>query len=82
MVSTTPAGAADNLVGVVPDDPGLLFDVVYDPWPTVLAARWAAAGGRVLSGLDLLVHQAVGQVALMTGRTVPVDVLRAAVRPT
>ncbi len=82
VVSTTPAGAADNLVGVVPDDPGLLFDVVYDPWPTVLAARWAAAGGRVLSGLDLLVHQAVGQVALMTGRTVPVDVLRASVRPT
>lgn len=80
VVSTTPAGASDSLVGAVPDDPGLLFDVVYDPWPTALAAGWTAAGGRVLSGLDLLVHQAVGQVALMTGRTVPVEVLRTAVR--
>ncbi len=82
VVSTTPAGASDSLVGDVPQAPGLLFDVVYDPWPTVLAAGWATAGGRVLGGLDLLVHQAVGQVALMTGRSVPVEVLRVSVRRT
>lgn len=79
VVSTTPPGASDGLVGIVPSTPGLLFDVVYDPWPTPLAAVWSRGGGRVLGGLDLLVHQAVGQLALMTGQGVPVEVLRAAV---
>ncbi|MCX5176803.1 shikimate dehydrogenase [Streptomyces virginiae] len=68
VLSTTPKGAADVLVRAVPARPGVLFDVVYDPWPTALAAAWSAAGGSVLSGLDLLVHQATRQVELMTGR--------------
>jgi shikimate dehydrogenase len=78
VVATTPKGAADALAARVPDVPGVLFDVLYDPWPTPLAAAWAAAGGTVLGGLDLLVHQAVLQVELMTGATVPVEVLRRA----
>jgi shikimate dehydrogenase len=81
VVSTTPAGSTDELATSVPGDPHLLFDVVYDPWPTRLAGSWQAAGGVVLSGLDLLVHQAVDQVALMTGRAVPASVLRGAVTP-
>lgn len=68
IVATAPAGAADALAGVVPTTPGVLFDVLYDPWPTPLAAAWAARGGPVLGGLDLLVHQAVLQVELMTGQ--------------
>lgn len=40
----------------------LLFDVAYDPWPSALAADWQAVGGRVVSGLALLVHQALLQV--------------------
>jgi shikimate dehydrogenase len=40
----------------------VLFDVAYDPWPTPMAAHWSESGGRVISGLDLLVNQAVGQV--------------------
>ncbi len=78
VVATTPKGAADGLAASVPPGPGVLFDVLYDPWPTPLAAAWAAAGGEVLGGLDLLVHQAVLQVELMTGAPVPVAVLRAA----
>lgn len=82
VVSTTPARAADGVAEelAAAARPGrLLFDVVYDPWPTVLAAAWSKKGGSVVSGLDLLVHQAVGQVALMTGLDVPADVLYAAV---
>jgi shikimate dehydrogenase len=79
VVSTTPVGSTDGLSSHVPRSPGLLFDVVYDPWPTLLAAAWQASGGDVLSGLDLLVHQAVGQVELMTGHHVSVAVLRDAV---
>lgn len=55
-----------------------LFDVVYDPWPTPLAQTWAAGGGSVISGLELLLHQAVGQVRAMTGHAIEVDVLRSA----
>ena len=78
VVSTVPRGAADHLAAAVVSAPGGLLDVVYDPWPTPLALAWGAAGGTVASGLDLLLHQAVEQIRLMTGRTPPVDVLRAA----
>jgi shikimate dehydrogenase len=82
VVSTVPAGAADELVHMVPTLPGTLLDVVYEPWPTALAAQWTVRGGTVVSGLDLLVHQAALQVRLMTGREVGVDVLRAALPET
>jgi shikimate dehydrogenase len=68
VVATTPAGATDALAAAVPERPATLFDVLYDPWPTPLAARWSAYGGAVVSGLDLLLHQAVLQVEQMTGR--------------
>jgi shikimate dehydrogenase len=67
VVNTTPAGAADALAERLPDRVGTLFDVLYHPWPTPLAAAWSERGGAVLGGRDLLVHQAVRQVELMTG---------------
>jgi len=79
VISTTPVGATDDLAAAVPGEPGTLFDVLYHPWPTPLAAAWAARGGAVLGGLDLLVHQAVLQVELMTGRVpAPLAEMRAA----
>lgn len=89
-VNTAPAGAIDRFTKMLvsPADAGpgptapaalrALFDVIYDPWPTPLAAAWATAGGTVVGGVDLLVHQALGQVRLMTGHDVPVTVLREA----
>jgi shikimate dehydrogenase len=71
VISTAPKGAADALADGLPAGLGTLFDVVYDPWPTALAAAWQARGGQVLGGLDLLIHQAVLQVELMTGHRVP-----------
>lgn len=67
VVNTTPKGAADELVESVTKPVGTLFDVLYHPWPTPLAAAWERAGGVVLGGLDLLIHQAALQVELMTG---------------
>ncbi|GHK03046.1 shikimate dehydrogenase [Streptomyces sp. NPDC003753] len=79
VVATTPAGTTDALAAAVPERPATLFDVLYDPWPTALAARWSAYGGAVVSGLDLLVHQAVLQVEQMTGRApAPLDAMRKA----
>jgi shikimate dehydrogenase len=67
VVNTTPAGAADALAERLPSRVGTLFDVLYHPWPTPLAEAWERHGGTVLGGRDLLVHQAVRQVELMTG---------------
>ncbi|WP_414169750.1 shikimate dehydrogenase [Streptoverticillium reticulum] len=79
VVATTPAGATDALAAAVPERPGTLFDVLYEPWPTPLAAAWQQRGGAVVGGLDLLVHQAVLQVEQMTGRTpAPLAAMRAA----
>ncbi|MEU0440899.1 shikimate dehydrogenase [Streptomyces sp. NPDC006186] len=79
VVATTPAGTADALAHAVPERPAALFDVLYDPWPTPLAARWSMFGGAVVSGLDLLVHQAVLQVEQMTGRSpAPLEAMRRA----
>jgi shikimate dehydrogenase len=79
VIATTPAGATDALASAVPERPATLFDVLYDPWPTDLAARWSAYGGAVVGGLDLLVHQAVLQVEQMTGRSpAPLDAMRKA----
>jgi shikimate dehydrogenase len=66
-------------VVAVAERAGVVFDVVYDPWPTPFA-RFAQETGRVLvAGLDLLVHQAVLQVELMTGvPEAPLAAMRAA----
>ncbi|MFE2103028.1 MULTISPECIES: shikimate dehydrogenase [unclassified Streptomyces] len=77
VIATTPAGTTDALATAVPERPATLFDVLYDPWPTELAARWSMFGGAVVSGLDLLVHQAVLQVERMTGRSpAPLEAMR------
>ncbi|WP_435271396.1 shikimate dehydrogenase [Streptomyces sp. 1222.5] len=77
VIATTPAGTTDALATAVPERPTTLFDVLYDPWPTELAARWSMFGGAVVSGLDLLVHQAVLQVEQMTGRSpAPLEAMR------
>jgi len=77
VVSTLPAGAADTLgAQVLPG--ATVLDVVYAPWPTRFAATAADHGARVVSGLEMLLHQAVVQVELMTGRPGPVDAMRAA----
>ncbi|MDT7536847.1 MAG: shikimate dehydrogenase [Actinomycetota bacterium] len=74
VVSTVPPGAADRFAPYVADVP-VLLDVVYDPWPTPLAA---GCRGSVVGGATMLLHQAAAQVALMTGREVPVAAMRSA----
>ncbi|TXJ71716.1 shikimate dehydrogenase [Streptomyces lavendulae] len=79
VIATTPAGTTDALAAAVPERPATLFDVLYEPWPTELAARWSMYGGAVVGGLDLLVHQAVLQVERMTGRApAPLEAMRRA----
>jgi shikimate dehydrogenase len=43
------------------------FEALYKPWPTPASALWASRGGKVLDGLDLLIHQAIAQIAIFSG---------------
>ncbi|MCL2584068.1 MAG: shikimate dehydrogenase [Streptosporangiales bacterium] len=81
LISTVPAGAADfyaERISATAQTPPAVFDVVYAPWPTALASAAAAAGSVVVGGFAMLLHQAVAQVELMTGRPGPVEAMRAA----
>ncbi|MEJ3403748.1 shikimate dehydrogenase [Rathayibacter sp. YIM 133350] len=65
VISTLPGGV--ELAASPPVDlrsEALLFDVAYAPWPSALAEAWEAAGGRAVSGLGMLLHQALVQVRI------------------
>jgi len=72
VISTLPPRAADGLAAEIAalktDTPGVLLDVAYDPWPSLIASVWQAGGGTVVPGLEMLLYQAVEQVRLFTGR--------------
>lgn len=77
LVSTVPVSAqTPELLAAVAEVPAV-FDVVYDPWPTPLTNVAGETGRTVVTGLDLLAHQAVLQVQVMTGHAVSADLLRA-----
>jgi shikimate dehydrogenase len=78
VVSTVPKGGADALAVAAWAPPTVVFDVVYDPWPTALAAAAQRVGCAVVSGLDLLFAQGVRQFELFTGVPAPADAMRAA----
>ena len=90
VISTLPARAADDWAPQLADPVGasdpagasetadrpVLLDVAYNPWPSVLASAWEANGGTVVSGLEMLLYQAVEQVLLFTDRTLqPAELL-------
>jgi shikimate dehydrogenase len=81
VISTVPAGAADIYAErMLRGDlvPAAVLDVVYQPWPTGLAAAAERTGAAVIGGFELLLHQAARQVELMTARTAPVAAMRRA----
>lgn len=70
VVSTVPAEAAAGFAATLSAAP-LLLDAIYNPWPTPLAVAVTAGGGRVVSGLQMLLHQAFAQVEQFTGQPAP-----------
>jgi shikimate dehydrogenase len=81
LISTVPSGAADICAGWIAGRalvPRYLLDVVYHPWPTPLAVAAQQAGAAVAGGFALLLHQAAGQVELMTSLPAPLAAMRSA----
>ncbi|WP_295117940.1 shikimate dehydrogenase [uncultured Leifsonia sp.] len=65
LISTLPGGAVT--AAVYTDSTrrrAVLLDVAYDPWPSPLGRSWQLVGGRVVSGLAMLTHQALLQVRI------------------
>jgi shikimate dehydrogenase len=77
VVSTIPADVAAGYANTVVATP-LLLDAIYNPWPTPLATAVEQAGGRVISGLQMLLHQAFAQVEQFTELPAPTEAMRAA----
>jgi shikimate dehydrogenase len=77
VISTVPGSAFGELWGKLGSDTtanrGFLFDVAYDPWPSPASQAW---GDNSISGLELLIWQAIEQVKLFAeskGYAVEVD---------
>lgn len=49
----------------------MVLDAIYNPWPTPLAEAVTRAGHTVVSGLEMLLNQAYGQVEQFTGKPAP-----------
>ncbi|WP_236792095.1 shikimate dehydrogenase [Amycolatopsis sp. GM8] len=79
LVSTVPSAAVAPIAGELAAA-GCVLDAIYHPWPTPLADAVAARGGRIATGLDMLLHQAFGQVEQFTGRPAPREAMRDALR--
>lgn len=79
VISTLPPRAADPLAEHLAVSgrrvAGVLLDCAYDPRPTALCAAWTAAGGAVVTGERMLLHQATEQVRLMTGLPAPIEAM-------
>jgi len=78
VINTTPQGIADQWTSSVEAPQGILLDAVYKPHPTNIVSAWLTQGGVACPGYNMLLHQAVRQVELMTGQPGPLEAMRLA----
>jgi shikimate dehydrogenase len=78
VVSTVPVEAQPGLLALPWRPEHTVLDVLYAPWPTLLADHVTGLGGTVAGGLDVLFWQATVQVELMTGLPAPIEAMRTA----
>ncbi|MEX1080183.1 MAG: shikimate dehydrogenase [Homoserinimonas sp.] len=68
VISTLPNGSAVELAfSEEARRHSVLLDVAYDPWPTPLAQAWADVSAPVISGIEMLLGQALVQVRIFVG---------------
>ncbi|HEX6346965.1 shikimate dehydrogenase [Umezawaea sp.] len=77
LVSTVPPSATGPVAASLAKAPCLL-DVIYHPWPTPLGVAVLEQGRTMATGLDMLLHQAFGQVEQFTGLAAPREAMREA----
>jgi shikimate dehydrogenase len=67
-ISTVPGHT--DATQLVSDASGELFDVAYSPWPSPIGEVWLANGGSLISGIQMLVWQAIGQIRIFSSGNV------------
>ena len=76
VISTVPAGASDLIAESLDFMIPTFFEVLYNPYPTKLLAKAISLGSNVYDGIDLLVEQALDQIALFSGITFDLHPMR------
>jgi shikimate dehydrogenase len=71
VISTLPSGVLDayatKIVGrFTPKPRGVLLDVAYHPWPSKFASTWQSRSLQAVSGIEMLIFQAIAQVRVFT----------------
>lgn len=71
-VSTLPPKALDEHVTKIAKrwltkPRGVFLDVAYEPWPSKFATAWQSYSLKTVSGIEMLIHQAIAQVRIFTG---------------
>jgi shikimate dehydrogenase len=67
VINTTPGGIADVFCDQVSKPQGVLFESIYNPWPSRLMKSWTDFGAPTIDGIDLLVHQGISQIEIFSG---------------
>ena len=70
VVNTTPGETAALFVDQVTGTSATFFEVLYNPWPTLLLSKWRESGGYGIDGLDLLIHQAISQIEIFSSSSI------------
>lgn len=70
VVNTTPGNTAAAFAQSLSSPRGVLFEVIYNPWPTDLLRSWKDCHGQYVDGLDLLVHQAISQIEIFSNQKI------------
>jgi shikimate dehydrogenase len=76
VIQTTPTGVFDQYVGQTKRANGILLEALYKPWPTKLVDHYEKLGGKVISGKELLVEQALYQIKLFSGKSFDLSDMR------
>jgi shikimate dehydrogenase len=74
MKDSPQEGQSPLSLEVIPRN-SLVYDVVYNPWPTPLLRLAQKAGANILGGLPMLVYQGAASFKLWTGKEAPIDIM-------
>jgi len=74
MKDSPQEGQSPLSLEVIPGS-AVVYDLVYNPWPTPLLRLAQEAGANILGGLPMLVYQGAASFKLWTGKKAPVDIM-------
>lgn len=75
VISTLPTGALDSYATNLGNNwfykpKGVFFDVAYSSWPSAFASAWMAKSLPAVSGIEMLIFQAIAQLRVFSGADV------------